>query len=848
MLRKSFLCLAATILGAALSSPAFAEREPVLKQIDVPHTYYWREMYTPQLTSGPSSLAWSRDGKALYYSMQGRIWRQSVSSSRAEQVTTGGGYDYQPDISPDGRFLVFTRYLDDAMELIIRDLKSGKETPLTKGGAANMDARWSPDGSKIAYVTTAESGKFHIAIASKEGGGWITKRWRPERVSETKRYYYSATDHEISPAWTPDGESLLFVSNPEIIYGSGALYRQPLDLSSPAILVQNEETAWRMHPDVSPDGKRVAYASFFGRQWHQLWMTAAEGGGYPIAYSYGDYDVTAQRWSPDGKKIAYISNETGDGVIWIQEVVGGARAPLKIEERKFAGPMGELRFDVKDASGAIVPARIAIRASDGRDYAPNDALIRADDNFNRAHGAFETRYFHTGGEGVVALPPGKATVTIWHGMKTAPQKLVVDIVKGKAASLSVSLKTDDPNGVFSDWKSADVHVHMNYGGAYRVHKDGLAFQADAEGLDLAFNLIVNKEQRIPDIAEFTPIPERPEGASAVIAEAQEFHTSVWGHTGLIGLEDHYLLADYVGYPKTAAHSLYPDNATVADLAHKQSALLGYVHPYDPPAPNPFAEKFFTHTLPVDVALGKVDYLEVVGFSDHRVTSEVWSRLLNCGFRVAAAGGTDAMTNYASMRGPIGLNRTYVKLENAPKDPTAFTRAWLDGLKAGHSFATNGPLVSLEVEGQGVGGELKLKKGAHKLAFKVAMASIAPVDALDLIVNGKVAQKIPLEEGGVGALYSGEVEISESGWVSLRASNAEDSDLVLDGYPFAMTTPVYVTVGGKPARSREDADYFIAWIGRLEEFAKTSDAYNTEEERSIVLQHIRKAKAEFERRR
>ena len=129
-----------------------------------------------------------------------------------------------------------------------------------------------------------------------------------------------------------------------------------------------------------------------------------------------------------------------------------------------------------------------------------------------------------------------------------------------------------------------------------------------------------------------------------------------------------------------------------------------------------------------------------------------------------------------------------------------------------------------------------------------MASIAPVDSLDLIVNGEIAQKIPLEEGGVNALYSGEVEISESGWISLRASKADDSDLVLDGYPFAMTTPVYVTVGGKPARSREDADYFIAWIGRLEEFAKTSDAYNTEEERSIVLQHIRKAKAEFERRR
>src|SRR2546426_6623944 len=42
---------------------------------------------------------------------------------------------------------------------------------------------------------------------------------------------------------------------------------------------------------------------------------------------------------------------------------------------------------------------------------------------------------------------------------------------------------------------------------------------------------------------------------------------------------------------------------------------------------------FTYELPVDVALGKVDYLEVMGFSDHLITSEIWYRLLNCGFRI-----------------------------------------------------------------------------------------------------------------------------------------------------------------------------------------------------------------------
>ena len=49
----------------------FGQREPVLKQIDLPHSYYYREMYLPQLTTGPSALAWSPDSQSLVYSMAG---------------------------------------------------------------------------------------------------------------------------------------------------------------------------------------------------------------------------------------------------------------------------------------------------------------------------------------------------------------------------------------------------------------------------------------------------------------------------------------------------------------------------------------------------------------------------------------------------------------------------------------------------------------------------------------------------------------------------------------------------------------------------------------------------------
>ena len=63
-----------------------------------------------------------------------------------------------------------------------------------------------------------------------------------------------------------------------------------------------------------------------------------------------------------------------------------------------------------------------------------------------------------------------------------------------------------------DWAprsvSADLHVHMNYGGHYRNTEENLIEQARAEDLDVVYNLIVNKEQRIPDIARFDPAARR----------------------------------------------------------------------------------------------------------------------------------------------------------------------------------------------------------------------------------------------------------------------------------------------------------------------------------------------------
>ncbi len=144
-----------------------------------------------------------------------------------------------------------------------------------------------------------------------------------------------------------------------------------------------------------------------------------------------------------------------------------------------------------------------------------------------------------------------------------------------------------------------------------------------------------------------------------------------------------------------------------------------------------------------MALGKVDYYEAVSISDHLSTSDVWYRLLNAGFRIPAAAGTDAMANYASLRGPVGMNRVFAKVDG-PLDHAAFLAA----IKAGRTMATNGPLVELAVRASGgawtePGGEIALPAGKHRLEARVSLRSIVPVDKLEVVASGRVVATVPL---------------------------------------------------------------------------------------------------------
>jgi len=832
------------LLFALVALPAFAQRRPVLPQIDEPHPYYYRELYLPQLTSGPSSLTWGPDSNELVYSMAGSLWRQKLGSETAVQLTDGPGYDYQPDWSPDGKSVVYVSYQKDAMELWLLDLATGKTSQLTSGGAVNVEPRWSPDGKKLVWVSTQYNRRFHLFVADvKNGALENAARLTGETKSPLPRYYYSAYDMEINPAWTRDGKEILFVSNRGHIHGTGGFWLMKAEPGAEAREIHYEETSWKARPDFSPDGSRMIYSSYLGRQWQNLWVMPAKGDdAFPI--SYGDWDDTNARWSPDGKRIAFVSNADGDTNILVQEVSSGARRELNLSNRKYLRDWALLQIYIRDESKHKY-ARISVTDETGRFYAPDEAWIHADDGFDQSERPFERHYFYSPFRGSsIRVPAGKYRIEVARGMESGMERRFVELSAGETKDIEIRLSRNNWRSETQEhWISGDMHVHMNYGGIYKVNSEELQIQAESEDLSVVNNLIVNKEQRFPDIASGETSSDAITGKDSAILRGQEFHTSYWGHRGLLDIKNRLLLPGYAGYPNTAAASLYPMNADVYDMVHAQGALVGAVHPFDA-VPDPFAKpaQKITDELPVDVALGKLDYMEIVGFSDHKSTADVWYKLLNLGFRLPAGAGTDATANYAApIRGGVGFDRVYVWVPVWPLN----LKEWLDGIKLGRTFATNGPLIEFKLGGEMVGSELKFDSPKAAVPFTVKLRSIVPVDHLEVVCNGKVVETLPTDAAKESADITGTLPLQDSGWCVLRAWSEKAEYPVMDNYSYATTSPVYVTIGGKRAYSRKDAEYFAAWIERTIEITSQYPDWNSPGEKEHVLKRLREAKAVFE---
>ena len=83
-------------------------------------------------------------------------------------------------------------------------------------------------------------------------------------------------------------------------------------------------------------------------------------GDATLPLTFGDFDVTEARWSPDGRRVTYISNEDGNTALWVHEFVGGERVRIEVKQYRYLRPMHALRISVTDAQGAVRSQHVSV--------------------------------------------------------------------------------------------------------------------------------------------------------------------------------------------------------------------------------------------------------------------------------------------------------------------------------------------------------------------------------------------------------------------------------------------------------------------------------------------------------
>jgi hypothetical protein len=448
-------------------------------------------------------------------------------------------------------------------------------------------------------------------------------------------------------------------------------------------------------------------------------------------------------------------------------------------------PMLTVHVRVNDAAtGKPTPVRLRFLDEGGNEYVPFGRLAPFVERSGiEAGGSVQlgTEHFvYIDGACEIRLPAGLIRVDGTKGLEYSPLRRQVTLGPGQ-----ISLRLGVERWI-------DLRAEGWYSGDTRVH--GLTphtalLEGAAEDLAVV-NLLAEEKPATAD--KPVSLPNLLAFSGAVPALAQPGHVVVVNtlnshpYLGAVSL----LNSHRAVYPLRFG-SPGPDDWSVADWCdqcHRKRGLVVWPDLARLCPETPQAEALAA------LLLGKIDAFEVSRFPDvEPETLGDWYRLLDCGFRLPLAGGSAKNSNTTA----IGAVRTYARLE--PESEFSYA-AWIDAIRAGRTFVTNGPLLTLTIDDRDPGAVLALAAGGKRVRVRAEVRSAVPIDQLEILGNGQLLAAKPASGNRQAALLEIEPNVTTSGWLAARCWSQERLPGGADGQVvYAHTSPVYFLVEGQPSR-------------------------------------------------
>lgn len=244
----------------------------------------------------------ARDGNYQIYTM-------NSDGTHQTRLTNTAAQDRYAKWSPDGSKIAFTSNRDgtngiheENNEIYVMNSDGTNQTRLTNNSVSDESPVWSPDGTKMAFVSYRD-GEAEIFVMNANGAN-------PIQLTENGR-------DDGGPAWSPDGTKIVFYSNRDGFVSTVRLYVMNADGSSETPLTNTSASDARdLHSAWSPDGTKIAFSSSRIGPNTQLYVMNADGTNITQITNYAadSYPVS---WAPDGTKIVFASNKDGVNSIYV---------------------------------------------------------------------------------------------------------------------------------------------------------------------------------------------------------------------------------------------------------------------------------------------------------------------------------------------------------------------------------------------------------------------------------------------------------------------------------------------------------------------------------------------------